>query len=160
MSSSQPFHLKENFGKWVVLESDSLLNRMGHNTRQKCIEFIQSKNENRNWKDVKIMVFDAPQSTDKPYSQRLSILQSSKSHVKYFNILQIFLKVIQYYLWWIQLHAKMLNIWTHSSTNSVKINQKKEDQKELCWETQMLGTFRLTLFSLKRYYTIWCISLR
>jgi hypothetical protein len=50
---------------------------MGYNNKQECIDFVQTSESQRNWKDVKIMIFDAPQSTDKPYSQRLELLQKS-----------------------------------------------------------------------------------
>jgi hypothetical protein len=53
---------------------------MGHGQRERCIEFIRNKNGQRNWKDVKIMIFDAPQATDKPYSQRLLMLQQSTKY--------------------------------------------------------------------------------
>jgi hypothetical protein len=53
---------------------DLRLVRMGYNRRNKCVEFL-TKKEARNWNDVKIIVFDAPQAIDKPYEQRLNILQ-------------------------------------------------------------------------------------
>jgi hypothetical protein len=47
---------------------------MGYNSHLRCEEFI--RNKDRNWQDVKIMVFDAPQSA-KPYAERLKELQQS-----------------------------------------------------------------------------------
>jgi hypothetical protein len=38
----------------------------------------------KSWKEVKIMVFDAPQLTDKPYVQRLEYLDQSKSFSEVF----------------------------------------------------------------------------
>jgi hypothetical protein len=46
--------------------------------RQHCVTFLTTPDTAKNWKDVKIIVYDAPQMTDKPYSQRLQMLQSSK----------------------------------------------------------------------------------
>jgi hypothetical protein len=48
---------------------------MGYNNREKCVQFLHSTNAERDWKDVKIMIFDSPQVADKPYSQRLAFLQ-------------------------------------------------------------------------------------
>jgi hypothetical protein len=42
--------------------------------REKCNEFLLATDEKRNWKDIKITIFDAPQATDKPYSTRLELL--------------------------------------------------------------------------------------
>jgi hypothetical protein len=68
---------------------------MGHNKRQQCVEFVQTKDELRNWKDIRIMIFDAPQSTDKPYSQRLELLKQSKSiQLNQFDSQQTFHKII------------------------------------------------------------------
>jgi hypothetical protein len=57
---------------------------MGYNNRQKCIEFLQASEEKRDWSSVRIMIFDAPQATDKPYSQRLELLRQSKCSVVVF----------------------------------------------------------------------------
>jgi hypothetical protein len=46
--------------------------RMGINNYVQCINFL--KNAERDWTNAKIIVFDAPQATDIPYSQRLNIL--------------------------------------------------------------------------------------
>jgi hypothetical protein len=50
---------------------------MGHYSRQKCIDFIRTTKP-RDWKGVEVIAFDAPQATDKPYSDRLKLLQESK----------------------------------------------------------------------------------
>jgi hypothetical protein len=46
---------------------------MGHNSRQRCVEFVNNNEED--WGDVKIVVFDTPFETDKPYSERFAILK-------------------------------------------------------------------------------------
>jgi hypothetical protein len=51
---------------------------MGYNNRQKCVDFLNTRSEYRNWEDVKIILFDAPQATDKPYTQRLEIQKQCK----------------------------------------------------------------------------------
>jgi hypothetical protein len=48
---------------------------MGYNQREKCDQFLQA--ETKNWKEVKIMIFDAPQVKDKPYAERLEYLKKS-----------------------------------------------------------------------------------
>jgi hypothetical protein len=48
---------------------------MGYNNRQKCIDFLKKKQ--KDWSDVKIIVFDSPQEIDKPFSERLNILNQS-----------------------------------------------------------------------------------
>jgi hypothetical protein len=53
---------------------------MGYNNLNSCAEFFRTKNE-RNWKDVRIKVFDAPNAVDKPYRQRLELLQQSKQKI-------------------------------------------------------------------------------
>jgi hypothetical protein len=50
---------------------------MGYNNKERCVKFLHSNPENRNWEDVKIIAFDAPQVTDKPYSERLALLNQS-----------------------------------------------------------------------------------
>jgi hypothetical protein len=50
---------------------------MPHGSKKDCIDFIRQKDALRNWKNVKITAFDAPQATDKPYSQRLQYLEQS-----------------------------------------------------------------------------------
>jgi DNA ligase-1 len=64
---------------WFVTEGlyYLLCCRMGYNNRQQCVEFLTTM-VTRNWKSVKIMVFDAPQATDKSYAQRLELLRQSK----------------------------------------------------------------------------------
>jgi hypothetical protein len=49
--------------------------RMGYNKQHQCQEFLMK--EERNWKEVKIVAFDAPQMTDKPYSERLAYLRQN-----------------------------------------------------------------------------------
>jgi hypothetical protein len=49
---------------------------MGYNKRDRCVQFLADNK--RNWNHVKIIAFDAPQATDKPYIQRLELLQKSK----------------------------------------------------------------------------------
>jgi hypothetical protein len=51
---------------------------MGHNNSQQCINFLTTVSQKRNWKDVKIQVFDLPKATDEPYGKRLEALQDSK----------------------------------------------------------------------------------
>jgi hypothetical protein len=46
---------------------------MGHGNRDQCVDFI--KQEDRNWNSIKILIFDAPQETDVPYSKRLKLLE-------------------------------------------------------------------------------------
>jgi hypothetical protein len=50
---------------------------MGYNNREQCIKFIKSPDNQKNWNGVKILVFDAPLATEKPYFQRLEQLQQS-----------------------------------------------------------------------------------
>jgi hypothetical protein len=50
---------------------------MVYNNSQQYADFLQAKYDNRKWNEVKIMIFDAPQAMDLPYSQRLDILQQS-----------------------------------------------------------------------------------
>jgi hypothetical protein len=50
---------------------------MGANNRQQCIKFLQTKENDRKWKNISIMIFDAPQVADKPYAQRLEYLKQS-----------------------------------------------------------------------------------
>jgi hypothetical protein len=71
---------------------------MGHGKQQQCINFIRESNETRSWKDVKIMVFDAPQATDKPYSQRLELLEKSTYYSLLCSdfILKLFHNTIQF----------------------------------------------------------------
>ena len=51
------------------------VDRMGSNNYVQCINFL--KNAERDWTNAKIIVFDAPQATDIPYSQRLNMLHQS-----------------------------------------------------------------------------------
>jgi hypothetical protein len=62
---------------WYTDNLQSFLHhyRMGHNNRERCVQFIRTPKDKRDWSDVKIMIFDAPQATDKPYDQRLNFLQ-------------------------------------------------------------------------------------
>jgi hypothetical protein len=71
-----PLHLKESFGN-NYLELFYNLDRMGYNKLDKCIQFLQTVPSQRDWRGVKILIFDAPQSMDKPYSGRLDILKQS-----------------------------------------------------------------------------------
>jgi hypothetical protein len=48
---------------------------MGYNNRDKCVQFLQADSNKRNWSTVKIIAFDAPQATDKSYTQRLELLK-------------------------------------------------------------------------------------
>ena len=48
---------------------------MGYNNHLKCIGFLHQKKQD--WTNVKIIVFDVPQSAEYPYSKRLQILQQS-----------------------------------------------------------------------------------
>jgi hypothetical protein len=50
---------------------------MGYSGKEQCIQFLRTPNEKKNWDDVKIIIFDAPQAADKPYSQRLELLKQS-----------------------------------------------------------------------------------
>jgi hypothetical protein len=52
--------------------------RMGYNNVERCIQFLRTKSNNRNWKEAKIIIFDSPGATDKPYYERLNLLQNSK----------------------------------------------------------------------------------
>jgi DNA ligase-1 len=52
---------------------------MGYNSRDRCLEFLESSPETHNWNEVKILIFDTPEATDKPYSQRLDFLRRSNS---------------------------------------------------------------------------------
>jgi hypothetical protein len=54
------------------------VDRKGPNKVDQCIHLVTSNAEN-SWKDTKIIMFDAPQATDKPYIQRLELLEKSKS---------------------------------------------------------------------------------
>jgi hypothetical protein len=49
---------------------------MGYNKLQQCIDFLQTGHV-ASWKDVRIIIFDAPQSMDKTYAQRLETLRQS-----------------------------------------------------------------------------------
>jgi hypothetical protein len=53
------------------------VSRLGNN-REQSIRFLREKASQRNWKDVKIVAFDAPQVSDSPYVERLKLLQQSK----------------------------------------------------------------------------------
>jgi hypothetical protein len=68
---------------------------MGHNTHQMCIDFLKKKQ--KDWSDVKIIVFDSPQEIDKPFSERLNILNQS---LLFLLIDLIFL--LKVFLWTIQ----------------------------------------------------------
>jgi hypothetical protein len=68
-------HLKDNFGMYYRLSIDVL--RMGYNNLDRCVDFLQKPAEQRNWQDVKIFIFDAPQATEKSYVQRLQMLHTS-----------------------------------------------------------------------------------
>jgi hypothetical protein len=50
--------------------------RLGENSRDKGYEFLL-QSPKRNWKDAKIIVFDALQIPDKPYSHRIELLKQS-----------------------------------------------------------------------------------
>jgi ATP-dependent DNA ligase len=60
---------------------------MGYNNREQCLQFIRA--QNANWSNVKIMVFDTPQVADKPYSERLEILQQSKILILIITLISI-----------------------------------------------------------------------
>jgi hypothetical protein len=62
---------------------------MGYNKREDCIRFLNSPNETKDWNTVKIMIFDAPQSPDLSYSQRLELLKQSKPNQDLNNCLDI-----------------------------------------------------------------------
>jgi hypothetical protein len=62
----------------MSLPCSTYLVRMGYNNREQCIKFLRSSYSKRDWKGVKILIFDAPGATDKPYSQRLELLQESE----------------------------------------------------------------------------------
>jgi hypothetical protein len=51
---------------------------MGVGRREQCNKFVTQREGIRDWKDVKIMIFDAPQAIDKTYSERLQLLKYSK----------------------------------------------------------------------------------
>jgi hypothetical protein len=72
----QRYHLKENSGNHLFVYF-LILYRLGHNQRQDSVTFLQTPSIQRDWKNVKIMIFDTPQATDKPYSQRLEMIQQS-----------------------------------------------------------------------------------
>jgi hypothetical protein len=51
---------------------------MGYNSRNQVIQFMKTNQAERDWKNVKIIIFDAPQATDNSYAQRLELLKQSK----------------------------------------------------------------------------------
>jgi hypothetical protein len=55
---------------------------MGPNNRDRCIQFLQA-DERRNWKEAKIILFDAPKDADKPYSKRLELLRQSMTVISF-----------------------------------------------------------------------------
>jgi hypothetical protein len=81
------FLLKESFGTKQVVQIIYLY-RMGYNNLKKCEAFIHSNEGQKNWNDVKIIAFDAPQATDIPYAQRLELLR--KRRIIYYQHLFIF----------------------------------------------------------------------
>jgi DNA ligase-1 len=46
---------------------------MGYNNKVKCIEFLKAPV--KDWSQAKIMIFDAPQEVDQPYSARINNLE-------------------------------------------------------------------------------------
>jgi hypothetical protein len=56
-------------------------NRMGPNKRNDCIPFLKGKMDD--WTNVKIMIFDAPNAMDRPYSERIRLIQSG-TYIDYY----------------------------------------------------------------------------
>jgi DNA ligase-1 len=58
---------------------------LGYNKREDCAIFL--KNKQRNWNNVKIIVFDVPTEMDKPYSARLDLIRQRKLAQELTNVL-------------------------------------------------------------------------
>jgi hypothetical protein len=65
-----------------LLWFDKRLFRLGQQRKQESLNFLKSSQQN--WKDVKIVVYDAPQAMDKSYTERLSILLQSTVYFLHF----------------------------------------------------------------------------
>ena len=68
--------MKVNYGRDIIFVYLTLY-RMGVGKREQCNKFVTQRGI-RDWKNVKIMIFDAPQAIDKAYSERLQLLKYSK----------------------------------------------------------------------------------
>jgi hypothetical protein len=55
---------------------------MGYGKREECIQLL--KNKKQDWKNVKIIAFDAPQMGDTSYTERLAFLKKGMEII--FNI--------------------------------------------------------------------------